>query len=120
MFLSFLVSLCHCIDADYDYNARIFTGMCYVGSPYKMEIIDASEVEVSGDGITSAEVNHRSAFHINLGRNGVSRDIRVHITSKFYELLFEQILNNFSFSFTDSFFRFNVGVHQQYITDAHD
>ena len=50
-----------------------------------MEIIDASEVEVSGEGVASAEVNHRASFYVNLGRNGVSRDLRVHITSRFYD-----------------------------------
>ena len=46
-----------------------------------MEIIDATEVEVTGDGISVAEVNRRATFYVNLGRNGVSRDLKVHITS---------------------------------------
>jgi hypothetical protein len=48
-----------------------------------MEIIDASEVEASGEGLTTAEVNRRATFYVNLGRNGSSRDLKVHITSEF-------------------------------------
>ena len=61
-----------------------------------MEIIDASEVEVSGEGITSAEVNHRASFYVNLGRNGASRDLRVLITSTFY-INVEVILSAFGY-----------------------
>jgi len=52
------------------------------GSPYTMEIIDAADVEASGDGLETAEVNRRATFNVDIGRNGSSRDLKVQIRCK--------------------------------------
>ena len=49
------------------------------GSPYQMEIVDPADVEATGDGLETAEVNRRAAFKVDVGRNGSSRDLRVEI-----------------------------------------
>jgi len=49
------------------------------GSPYTMEIIDPAEVEATGDGLETAEINRRASFNVDIGRNGSSRDLRVQI-----------------------------------------
>ena len=50
-----------------------------IGSPYTMEIIDAADVEASGDALETAEVNRRAMFNVDIGRNGSSRDLKVQI-----------------------------------------
>ena len=47
-----------------------------------MEIVDASDVIATGDGLTSAEINRRSSFFINHGQNGLTNDVKVKITCK--------------------------------------
>ena len=53
------------------------------GSPYTMEIIDPADVEASGDGLETAEINRRASFNVDVGRNGSSRDLRVQIRCKY-------------------------------------
>ena len=44
-----------------------------------MEIIDPADVEASGDGLETAEINRRASFNVDVGRNGSSCDLRVQI-----------------------------------------
>jgi len=44
-----------------------------------MEIVDPADVEASGDGLQSAEINRRAMFNVDIGRNGSSRDLKVQI-----------------------------------------
>jgi len=52
-----------------------------------MEIVDPAEVEASGDGLETAEINRRATFNVAIGRNGSSRDLKVQIRC-IYDLLF--------------------------------
>lgn len=45
-----------------------------------MEVIDASDVMATGDGLSFAEIGRRSSFFLNLGINGSAADIKVIIT----------------------------------------
>jgi len=53
--------------------------MLLTGSPYSMEIVDPADVDASGDGLETAEVNRRATFNVDIGRNGSSRDLKVQI-----------------------------------------
>ena len=44
-----------------------------------MEIVDPADVDASGDGLETAEVNRRATFNVDIGRNGSSRDLKVQI-----------------------------------------
>jgi len=57
----------------------VLAALSAAGSPYTMEIIDAADVEASGDGLETAEVNRRATFNVDVGRNGTSRDLKVQI-----------------------------------------
>ena len=44
-----------------------------------MEIVDPADVDASGEGLETAEVNRRATFNVDIGRNGSSRDLKVQI-----------------------------------------
>jgi len=44
-----------------------------------MEIVDPGDVNATGDGLETAEVNRRATFNVDIGRNGSSRDLKVQI-----------------------------------------
>lgn len=49
-----------------------------------MDILDTASMQVSGDGLSVAEVNRRARFAISTGDDGSGRHLRIIVTCKFY------------------------------------
>ena len=60
------------------YFLSIFTS--FPGSPFSMEVVDAKDIQMSGEGLSSGEVGQRSAFQVNIGRNVSLSDLKISIT----------------------------------------
>lgn len=52
-----------------------------------MEVVDAGSVVATGEGLSSAEVNHRSTFFLNLGHNGSASDVKAHVICRFESIV---------------------------------
>ena len=50
------------------------------GSPYTLEIVDASQVTAAGEGLSTVEVNRRAAFIVNTGHISSAGELRVDVT----------------------------------------
>jgi len=62
-----------------------------------MEIVDPADVDASGEGLESAEVNRRASFNVDIGRNGSARDLKVHIRCTLRSLMFAFFIHCSSF-----------------------
>lgn len=95
------------------YTIRVFFAEVEVaGSPFTVEVVDASAISVSGNGLRNAEVQHRAAFTVFTGQSGGSlSDCRITITDPRGTQVPSNIIDEHNGNFRVEFVPVIVGDH---------
>ncbi|KAL4220761.1 hypothetical protein ACF0H5_021155 [Mactra antiquata] len=86
-----------------------FNDMEIRGSPYNLDIVDSSDVTVSGDGLNLVPVNRTASFEVHAGRGG---KVDVDITSPKGYSVPAKVNETASGSYNVNFVPTNVGDHK--------